>query len=173
MNCVFRGEGEEAFPRWLSCWNHPEQWNTISGLCFLDSDAQYRDNGTARVLNFSGLIPPEKAVFSIGASRSYNLKPHADASIHALFCVSGGEKPIRTLSIDSIRRRLQIIHEHGIKNVRVLDRTFNYNARRAKELLQLFLEFPDIRFHLEIHPALLSEELKRRIEAVTSRATSP
>ena len=44
------------------------------------------------------------------------------------------------------------IHSHGIKNVRVLDRTFNYNPRRAKELLQLFLEFnPDICFHLEIH----------------------
>lgn len=50
------------------------------------------------------------------------------------------------------------------QNVRVLDRTFNYNPRRAKELLRLFLEFhPDIRFHLEIHPALLSEELKEEL----------
>lgn len=80
------------------------------------------------------------------------------------FCVSGGEKPVRTLSIESIRERLQLIHAHGIKNVRVLDRTFNYNPRRAKELLRLFLEFhPDIRFHLEIHPALLSEELKEEL----------
>lgn len=54
---------------------------------------------------------------------------------------------------------------HGIKNVRVLDRTFNYNTRRAKELLELFLEFaPDIRFHLEMHPALLSEELKEELK---------
>lgn len=72
---------------------------------------------------------------------------------------------MRTLSIESIRHRLQIIHSHGIKNVRVLDRTFNYNPRRAKELLRLFLEFsPDICFHLEIHPALLSEELKKNCD---------
>ena len=46
----------------------------------------------------------------------------------------------------------------------MLDRTFNYNPRRAKELLRLFLEFsPDICFHLEIHPALLSEELKKEL----------
>ena len=33
-----------------------------------------------------------------------------------------------------------------------------------KELLNLFLEFsPDICFHLEIHPALLSEELKQEL----------
>ena len=163
VNCVFRGEGEEAFPRWLSCWNHPEQWNTISGLCFLDSDAQYRDNGTARVLNFSGLIPPEKSRFFNWSKPFVQLETTRGCFNTCAFCVSGGEKPIRTLSIDSIRRRLQIIHEHGIKNVRVLDRTFNYNARRAKELLQLFLEFPDIRFHLEIHPALLSEELKEEL----------
>ena len=80
------------------------------------------------------------------------------------FCVSGGEKPKRTLSIENIRQRLQTNHEHGIKNIRVLDRTFNYNTHRAKELLQLFLEYPDIHFHLEIHPALLSEELKEELK---------
>ena len=81
------------------------------------------------------------------------------------FCVSGGEKPVRTLSIDAIRKRLQTIHSQGIQNVRVLDRTFNFNPRRAKELLNLFMEFhPHIRFHLEIHPALLSEELKSELK---------
>ena len=37
-----------------------EKWNTIPGLCYLDSNGQYRDNGIARVLKFSDLIPPEK-----------------------------------------------------------------------------------------------------------------
>ncbi len=31
-------------------------------------------------------------------------------------------------------------------------------------MLQLFLEYPDIRFHLEIHPALLSDELKEELK---------
>ena len=79
--------------------------------------------------------------------------------------MSGGEQPVRPLSMEAIRQRLEIIHQHGIKNVRVLDRTFNFNPRRAKELLQLFLEFhPHIRFHLEIHPALLSEDLKAELQ---------
>ena len=103
VNCVFRGEGEEAFPRWLSCWNHPEQWNTISGLCFLDSDAQYRDNGIARVLNFSGLIPPEKSRFFNWSKPFVQLETTRGCFNTCAFCVSGGEKPIRTLSIDSLR----------------------------------------------------------------------
>ena len=164
VNCVFRGEGEEVFPQWLTCWNQPELWNDIAGLCYLDTDKQYRDNGTARVLNFSRLIPPEKSCFFNWDKPFVQLETTRGCFNTCAFCVSGGEKPIRTLSIENIRQRLQTIHEHGIKNIRVLDRSFNYNTHRAKELLQLFLEYPDIHFHLEIHPALLSEELKEELK---------
>nr|WP_302831079.1 DUF4080 domain-containing protein [uncultured Bacteroides sp.] len=164
VNCVFRGEGEEAFPKWLRNWNNPELWNDIPGLCYLDSRKQYKDNGIARVLNFSALIPPEESRFFNWSKPFVQLETTRGCFNTCAFCVSGGEKPVRTLSIESIRKRLQIIHRHGIKNVRVLDRTFNYNSHRAKELLQLFLDFPDIRFHLEIHPALLSDELKEELK---------
>ena len=164
VDCVFRGEGEEVFPQWLTCWNHPEQWHTVPGLCYLTPNKEYKDNGIARVLNFAGLVPPEQSRFFNWSKPFVQLETTRGCFNTCAFCVSGGEKPVRTLSIESIRRRLQLIHAHGIKNVRVLDRTFNYNPRRAKELLRLFLEFhPDIRFHLEIHPALLSEELKEEL----------
>lgn len=164
VDCVFRGEGEEVFPQWLTCWNHPEQWHTVPGLCYLTPNKEYKDNGIARVLNFAGLVPPEQSCFFNWSKPFVQLETTRGCFNTCAFCVSGGEKPVRTLSIESIRERLQLIHAHGIKNVRVLDRTFNYNPRRAKELLRLFLEFhPDIRFHLEIHPALLSEELKEEL----------
>ena len=164
VDCVFRGEGEEVFPQWLTCWNHPEQWHTVPGLCYLTPYKEYKDNGIARVLNFAGLVPPEQSRFFNWSKPFVQLETTRGCFNTCAFCVSGGEKPVRTLSIESIRERLQLIHAHGIKNVRVLDRTFNYNPRRAKELLRLFLEFhPDIRFHLEIHPALLSEELKEEL----------
>lgn len=164
VDCVFRGEGEEVFPQWLTCWNHPEQWHTVPGLCYLTPNKEYKDNGIARVLNFAGLVPPEQSRFFNWSKPFVQLETTRGCFNTCAFCVSGGEKPVRTLSIESICERLQLIHAHGIKNVRVLDRTFNYNPRRAKELLRLFLEFhPDIRFHLEIHPALLSEELKEEL----------
>lgn len=169
ISCVFRGEGEEAFPQWLACWNQPEQWNNIPGLCYLTTEKQYIDNGIARVLNFDQLVPPEKSGFFNWSKPFVQLETTRGCFNTCAFCVSGGEKPVRTLPIDNIRERLEIIHRHGIKNVRVLDRTFNYNPRRAKELLQLFLEFsPDIRFHLEIHPALLTNELKEELKRLPS-----
>lgn len=165
IDCVFRGEGEEVFPQWLSCWNHPQAWEGIPGLCYLDSSQQYKDNGLARVLDFAGLVPPEESCFFNWNKPFVQLETTRGCFNTCAFCVSGGEKPVRSLPIETIRQRLQRIQQHGIKNIRVLDRTFNYHTRRAKELLQLFREFsPDIRFHLEIHPALLSDELKEELK---------
>ena len=165
VDCVFRGEGEEGFRHWLKVWNQPEKWAGITGLCYLDANQQYHDNGLARVLAFDQLVSPEESEYFNWSKPFVQLETTRGCFNTCAFCVSGGEKPVRTLSIGAIRQRLKMIHQHGIKNVRVLDRTFNFNARRAKELIQLFLEFhPHIRFHLEIHPALLSEELKTELQ---------
>ena len=165
VDCVFRGEGEEGFRQWLKVWNQPEKWADITGLCYLNTNQQYQDNGLARVLAFDQLASPEESEYFNWNKPFVQLETTRGCFNTCAFCVSGGEKPVRTLSIGAIRQRLKMIHQHGIKNVRVLDRTFNFNARRAKELIQLFLEFhPHIRFHLEIHPALLSEELKAELQ---------
>jgi radical SAM superfamily enzyme YgiQ (UPF0313 family) len=165
VDCVFRGEGEEGFSQWLTNWKQPEAWKSITGLCYIDADNQYQDNGLARVLAFDQLTPPEESDFFNWSKPFVQLETTRGCFNTCAFCVSGGEKPVRTLPIETIRQRLQTIHRNGIKDVRVLDRTFNFNPRRAKELLNLFLEFhPHIRFHLEIHPALLSEELKEELK---------
>lgn len=165
VDCVFRGEGEEEFPRWLACWQQPEAWKDIIGLCYIDREDHYQDNGLARVKHFEQLVAPEESCFFQWGKPFVQLETTRGCFNTCAFCVSGGEKPVRTLPIEVIRKRLQRIYQQGIKDVRVLDRTFNFNPRRAKELLRLFLEFyPHIRFHLEIHPALLTEELKAELQ---------
>ena len=63
VDCVFRGEGEETFPQWLACWQQPEEWTRITGLCFLDAEGQYHDNGLSRVMAFDKLVNPEQSPF--------------------------------------------------------------------------------------------------------------
>ena len=165
VNCVFRGEGEKEFSHWLQCWNLPVAWKDINGLCWIDAMGKYHDNGMARVLDLGQLIPPEESKFFNWEKPFVQLETTRGCFNTCAFCVSGGEKPVRTLALEEIRKRLQTIQQHGIKNVRVLDRTFNSNSNRAKRLLNLFLEFhPHMHFHLEIHPALLSEELKSGLQ---------
>lgn len=167
INCVFRGEGEKQFPLWLNNWNKPELWPSIDGLCWLDLQKNYQDNGIARVLDFDKLKTPESSRFFIWEKPFVQLETTRGCFNTCAFCVSGGEKPVRVISVEKIRQRLDDILKHGIRNVRVLDRTFNYNSSRAKQLLELFSEYtPYICFHLEIHPALLTEELKQQLSSL-------
>lgn len=166
VDCVFRGEGEETFPQWLACWQQPKEWTRITGLCFLDAEGQYHDNGLSRVMAFDKLVNPEQSPFFNWSKPFVQLETTRGCFNTCAFCVSGGEKPVRTLSVEAIRERVRLIHEKSIRNIRVLDRTFNYQSHRAKALFDLFREFPDMRFHLEIHPALLSEELKKELASM-------
>ena len=162
VDAVFRGEGEEAFARWLNRWDRPEEWKDIAGLCYIDPHTHYYiDNGTARVARFDQLVPPEESRFFNWQKPFVRLETTRGCFNTCAFCVSGGEKPVRALSVDAIAARLENIRRHGIRDVRVLDRTFNYQPARARRLLLLFCSFhPHLRFHLEIHPALLTEELR-------------
>lgn len=163
VTAVFRGEGEESFSQWLRVWNQPESWSDISGLCYYDAQGIYHDQGIARVLDFDQLCSPEESSFFNWEKPFVQLETTRGCFNTCSFCVSGGEKPVRRLPLSQVRERLQRIHQAGIRDVRLLDRTFNYNIHYARQLLQLFQEFPGMRFHLEIHPALLTDELKQEL----------
>lgn len=157
IDCVLRGEGEESFALWLDVWRNPEAWNGIPGLCYMYKGL-YHDHGLARVMDFASLKAPEESTLFAWNKPFVQLETTRGCFNTCAFCVSGVGDPIRQLPLEDIRQRLHRIHERGIRDVRVLDRTFNYHPRRAIELLRLFAEFhPHLRFHLEIHPALLPQ----------------
>ena len=176
VDCVLRGEGEESFAHWLQVWDNPAEWGSISGLCYLTANAShpenklsiinspfsiYHDGGLARVTNFADLHAPEASPLFTWSKPFVQIETTRGCFNTCAFCVSGMGDPVRLLSIDAIRARLTHIRERGIRDVRILDRTFNYNPKRAVELLHLFAEYhPHMRFHLEIHPALLPQSVR-------------
>lgn len=160
VDIVFRGEGEESFARWINVWNRPEEWAAIPGLCYMWED-EYHDGGLARVMNFDSLLPPEESPFFMWDKPFVQMETTRGCFNTCAFCVSGMGDPIRPLPLNAIRQRLCRIRERGIRDVRILDRTFNHRPLQAVALLKLFAEFhPHLRFHLEIHPALLPQSVR-------------
>ena len=160
VDCVLRGEGEESFAQWLEVWDNPAEWCAIPGLCYVNK-GMYEDGGTARVMDFSALCAPEESPLFTWSKPFVQLETTRGCFNTCAFCVSGMGDPVRQLSLDDIRHRLTRIRERGIRDVRILDRTFNYHPKRAIDLLRLFAEYhPHLRFHLEIHPALLPQSVR-------------
>lgn len=168
ITAVLRGEGEKAVPKFLSSIEKIEDWSSIEGLCWIDqSDGIYHDNGIARVEDFAALKYPETSLFFNWEKPFVQLETSRGCFNTCAFCVSGGEKPVRFQSIGQVRERLENICSNGIKDIRVLDRTFNYDTLRACEMLDIFREYEGrMRFHLEIHPALISETLKEKLASM-------
>ena len=168
ISAVIRGEGEEALPRFLEKIQDRSEWEDIEGLCWVSQDdGSYHDNGTARIKDFSALRYPEESPFFKWYKPFVQLETTRGCFNTCAFCVSGGEKPVRYQTLEQVEERLANIHAHGIKDVRVLDRTFNYDIDRACAMLDLFCQYEGkMRFHLEIHPSLISEVMKSRLASL-------
>ena len=165
VTAIIKGEGEEALPQFLEAIDNEAAWADVKGLCWISpSDGIYHDNGIARVADFAALKYPEESPFFKWDKPFVQLETTRGCFNTCAFCVSGGEKPVRYQSIEQVGARLENIYAHGIKDIRVLDRTFNYDTERACQMLDMFMLYDGkMRFHLEIHPSLLSETLKAKL----------
>ena len=170
VTAIVRGEGEEALPKFLEAIDDMSAWSGIEGLCWMDRSSDglagghYKDNGTARVADFAALKYPEESPFFKWDKPFVQLETTRGCFNTCAFCVSGGEKPVRYQSLEQVHARLENICSHGIKDIRVLDRTFNYDIARACAMLDIFTKYEGrMRFHLEIHPSLLSDALKAKL----------
>ncbi|MCL1974455.1 MAG: DUF4080 domain-containing protein [Bacteroidetes bacterium] len=161
VNAVFRGEGEEIFPQWLQLWDHPQKRGRLTGICTIDNQGVYRDGGKAKATSLEALIPPENSLFFPFNKPFVQLETTRGCYNNCSFCVSGGDKPLRSLSVHQIRIRLKNMEAKGVRKIRMLDRTFNENPKRSLALLRLFEEFAgSLHFHVEIHPGILTREVK-------------
>ena len=160
VDAVFRGEGEEVFHRWLQVWCVPEQRDRLPGICTIDCQGNYLDNGMAKVDCFHKLLPPESSPFFSLSKPFVQIETTRGCFNDCYFCASGGDKPIRSLTMEQIRTRIHELSSLNIQEIRVLDRTFNARPKRTVELLSLFRAFSGkIRFHVEVHPSFLSSEI--------------
>ena len=168
VTAVIRGEGEKALPEFLDKIDNRSCWQSVDGLCWI-SENSYHDNGIARVDDFAALKYPEESPFFNWDKPFVQLETTRGCFNTCAFCVSGGEKPVRCQSLEQVSHRLENICSHGIKDVRVLDRTFNYDTVRACRMLDIFAGYAEkMRFHLEIHPSLISDELKQKLVSLPS-----
>ena len=168
VTAIIKGEGETALPKFLDKIDDSADWSDIEGLCWISAkDSAYHDNGIARVTDFASLRYPETSKFFKWDKPFVQLETTRGCFNTCAFCVSGGEKPVRYQSIEQVGQRLENIHSHGIKDIRVLDRTFNYDITRACNMLDLFAKYAgQMRFHLEIHPSLISDTLKEKLASL-------
>jgi anaerobic magnesium-protoporphyrin IX monomethyl ester cyclase len=75
------------------------------------------------------------------------------------FCLSSVEGTVRSFSPERIERDLLFLMHQGVRHIKLVDRTFNYDARRAGRIWEFILKHNrGSHFHFEIAADLLTEE---------------
>ncbi len=159
-DAALRGEGERAFPELLRRWASGTDWREIPGVCTAGVLHSYRDNGFTEELPSLDDTPSFYRRELAGFKKPFiQLETSRGCRNGCLFCTSR-KTAVRTHSPERIRADLQDIQQAGVREVRLVDRTFNENRARALLLTSLFRdEFPSLRFHLEMDPARFGKGL--------------
>ena len=74
------------------------------------------------------------------------------------YCLSSVMGPVRAFPMERVKGELARLARAGVQQVRFVDRTFNYDVRRAYELLEYMISLDtNTRFQLEVGGDLLTE----------------
>jgi hypothetical protein len=155
---IIRGEGEIAFRAWLDHFDEPSRWRTIPGVCFRDG-ARYHDGGSAVSPEPLDDLPSPFEMTGEVTKPFLQLETSRGCANTCSFCTSGGGR-VRRFSFDRVRSELATIRTTRVRQVRIVDRTFNDDPRRCLRLLAMMRDdFNDMAFHLEIDPARVTPAL--------------
>ena len=155
---VLSGEGEEPFARFLNQFPDP---SGIGGLSYrTDSGLVIAEPYLTEEIPKSPYTPE---YFSALKGRIAYLETSRGCPFSCAFCLSGRCGKPRFYPMERAKEELLLLANSGSKTVKLVDRTFNANPKRAYELWSFLLDQmdelpPDVCFHFEIGGDLLDED---------------
>jgi anaerobic magnesium-protoporphyrin IX monomethyl ester cyclase len=176
VDCIVKGEGEETFRQCVRALARrgeegPRHANLsdIDGLVFRAGEDIVATPERPPLTDLDAIPSP----FALGLADLAKPLVYWETSrgcpFTCAFCMSSLEKGVRSFSGERVRSDLGILMASGARTVKLVDRTFNYDPRRAGEIWDFILrDNRESSFHFEIAADLLTEENFSLLERVPS-----
>jgi anaerobic magnesium-protoporphyrin IX monomethyl ester cyclase len=162
IDCIILGEGEDTF-RELICklsfqgFCEEVLLSIPSGIAFRTAEAIMVTPVGNAIANIDTIPSP----FSLGLVDLKKPLVYFETSrgcpFSCAFCMSSIDSGVRSFSLERIKQDLLILMDNCVATVKLVDRTFNYDAERANEIWSFILQHNRTsRFHFEIAADLLT-----------------
>lgn len=175
IDFVIKGEGEETFRSLIvSLMADQAGLPEIDNLFFRDgSDTVSGPLPSRKTLELDRLTSPfQKGLVDFTKPLIY-YETSRGCPFSCAFCLSSVEGSVRSFSLDRIRADLLFLMNRQVAQIKLVDRTFNYDASRAAALWEFILEHnSSSHFHFEIAADLLTDrclEILSRVPENTFR----
>lgn len=157
---VIKGEGEETFLDMLDYYHGKnDSLHDVPGITCQDQDGVIFENPWRAPLDLStipfvyeDLRPFENKIIYYESSRG--------CPFSCSYCLSSVDKQLRFRDLELVKKELQFFIDHGVRQVKFVDRTFNCRHEHAMEIWTYIHEHDNgkTNFHFEIAADLMREE---------------
>ncbi len=152
------GEGEYSFYRLCQVLSEGGALETVPGLIYRQ-DGKIYVNAQMEPLDFN-VVPFPYAVLDCDPKQVIYYESARGCPFRCTYCLSSIEKNKRPLALDRVRAELSYFLRKKVMQVKFVDRTFNYDAARARTLFAYLIEHDNgvTNFHFELCGDLLDQE---------------
>jgi anaerobic magnesium-protoporphyrin IX monomethyl ester cyclase len=162
---VIKGEGEETFRRLIALLMEEKSGLLQESLAEIDNlffrDGSDTVSGPLSRINLqldtlpspfeAGLVDFSKPLTYYETSRG--------CPFSCAFCLSSVDGGVRSFGMGRIKKDLLFLMNRGVAQIKLVDRTFNYDAERADTIWEFILEHNrSSHFHFEISADLLTDK---------------
>ncbi|NTV50128.1 MAG: DUF4080 domain-containing protein [Geobacteraceae bacterium] len=165
IDFVIKGEGEETFRRLLVTLMEEnasilqESLAEIENLFFRDGDDSVSGPLSIKNLELDSLPSPFEAGLVDFSKPLIYYETSRGCPFSCAFCLSSTEGAVRSFSMDRIKKDLLFLMNRNVAQIKLVDRTFNYDAVRAGVIWDFILGHNrNSHFHFEIAADLLTEK---------------
>ncbi len=153
---VIKGEGEEAFRAFVDRLLGGEDVRKTPSLCYFE-EGEYRENPPAPQVNLEALPQPYGDLAHLKGRLIY-YESSRGCPFRCAYCLSSLSGGVRYASVSKVAADLDAFVAAGAMKVKFVDRTFNANPARAREIFRHVIERGgESEFHFEIAADLLDE----------------
>ncbi len=160
IDYIIRGEGEETLLELLEYLNGDKSdIKSIAGLTYRAS-ATIIYNEERRLLKNLDVIPfPYDNLLQLDTKIIY-YETTRGCPFNCQYCLSSTLNGVRYFSMDKIKKDLKLFIDSGVKQVKLVDRTFNCKKSHSLEIIKYIIsKNGKTNFHFEIAADLLDEEM--------------
>lgn len=159
LDVIIRGEGEYPFYRLCKAMlTGDKDISQIPGLAYRQGGKIFV-NEDQEVADFERIPFPYKTM-EVEDDKIIYYESSRGCPFRCSYCLSSIDKSIRALPLDRVRSDLGYFLYKKVKQVKFIDRTFNFDRERAYEIFKFLIENDNgvTNFHMEMCGDLLDEK---------------
>lgn len=167
LDYIVRGEGEETLRELILAINRDLPLGTVTGITYRDGNQIFQNADRALMTDLDEIPFPYQNELDRLGERIIYYESSRGCPFRCTYCLSGGSGGVRYLSMERIKKDLEVMLGYQVREIKFVDRTFNCNEKRAMEIIDFIIAHRGTtKIHFEINADLFSDSMLEYLATV-------